>query len=198
MIAQVTRPRIVGIDPSLTASGVARSDGHTKVLGISGVTKMPLPQRGREICRLAARVVDESIFPGGITRELKLPRLAVIELPSVATGYGGNLERIGLFWEIVRQLQMFDVPVVAPTAPQRLKYLFGKGAGSKTAVVEAVTRTYPDFETGGDDNICDAIVYLAMGLDQYGHPLVPVSADRRKVLAEIRNPDKSSAWPEIL
>jgi crossover junction endodeoxyribonuclease RuvC len=90
-----------------------------------------------------------------------------------------------------------QIPYVE-VAPATLKvYATGSGATSgenkvtKTQVMAEVFATYGGLlNIPQDDNACDALVMLAMVLDQYGQPLAEVPQIRRRALAAVD-------WPEL-
>ncbi|MFC6081052.1 hypothetical protein [Sphaerisporangium aureirubrum] len=174
-------PRVVGLDISLTASGIASSTGWAETVGAGGITKLPVWDRRDALVGLA----------GEICALVKQPDLAVLEANAAAAAYGGASERAGLWWLVVDRLRMAGVPVAAVTPGQLKLYALGKGSGTKGAVIEAVTRRWPEFRTGGDDDLCDAVVLCAMGLDHLGAPLAPMPRPHRAALDKV-------AWPEAV
>jgi crossover junction endodeoxyribonuclease RuvC len=155
--------QIVGLDIALTATGIAH--GRTcKTLGRDGITKLPFHQRMVTLQMLAWLIIEE-IPPAEDEDE---PGLAVVELPNMAMAAGGQLERSILWWEVIRNLSLNNYEVACPTQSQRLKFLTGKGSGTKGTVIEQVTRRWPEYELGGDDNRADAVVYYKMGVAQLG------------------------------
>lgn len=117
--------------------------------------------------------------------------MVCIELPAFSRAGGGTLERSSLWWLVARSLRRREVPVAEVFAQQRMTYATGKGSAGKGAIVDAVARRWPQFETGGDDNLADAAVLAAMGADRLGHPLAPMPLTHRKALDKVR-------WPESL
>ena len=172
--------RSVGIDLSLTGTGIADNWGLCAVVGRKGITTMTLDQR---IDTLDVLTEDVCIWVGH-------PSLAVIELPAYSKFGAGSVERHALWWLVVRKLRMRGVPVAEVTGTGRLVYALGKGVGSKSAVVEAVTRRWPQFETDGNDNAADAVVLAAMGADHLGEPLTEMPKTHRRALVAV-------AWPEL-
>jgi crossover junction endodeoxyribonuclease RuvC len=85
------------------------------------------------------------------------------------------------------------IPYVLVQPAQLKLYACGKGGGvdtGKDAVLLAVERRYGAHATVRDNNQADALILLAMGLDQYGTPLATVPAKHRAALAKV-------AWPEL-
>lgn len=121
------------------------------------------------------------------------PDLAVIEAPAYSRTGGGSHERSGLWWRVVRRLLAQGVPVVEVAPTQRCRYATGKGSATKGAVVDAVARRWPQYQTGGNDNACDAVVLAAMGADHLGHPTAIVPATHRTALDRMTWPEEVSA-----
>ena len=185
--AQATRPpRVVGLDLSLTATGIASSAGWCRLVGHpsrrpgTGITQLPLPQRLEALRDLVYRV----------TRDIGALDLAVIEAPAVSRSGGGAHERGWLWWRIYGYLADAEIPVATMTPGQLKTYATGKGNGTKSAVVDAVARRWPDWETGGDDNLADAVVLMAAGMDQLGYPVAPMPRAHRAVLERV-------TWPHM-
>lgn len=178
--------RIVGIDPSLTGTGIAWYAGVDGAgccsLGERGITTLPLPARVAAIDGLISRIL-------GTVGHADLYLIeAQITFATVRGASGAQLERSALWWLLYRRLIRAGcgVAVVAPSQLQ--KYATGKGGGSKTAVVDAVARRLPVFPTGGDNNMADAAVLCAMGADWLGQPIAPMPADHRQVLTKVNWP----------
>lgn len=174
--------RVIGIDPSLTATGIASSAGWTEVTGEDGKRTDGYPERLARLRRVSRAAWDLLGAPDGI-------ELAVIEGPAYSRGDPGTWDRAYLWWNLVDHLAVFGVPVAVVTTTQLKVYATGKGTAGKGAVIDAVARRWPQYETGGDDNAADAAVLLAMGLDRLGRPLAPVPQAHRRALDKI-------AWPE--
>jgi crossover junction endodeoxyribonuclease RuvC len=169
----MTRP-IVGVDLSLTATGLAWNDGRLRLHGRAGLTDLPLMERGAALLALADELrlllgVGTPGWPGALP-PAEWPALVLIEtLPTSRTAV--QAERAYLWHEFVRQLVVLGVPVVDVTPGQIKQYVTGHGGAGKGRVIEQVTRRFPAFETGGDDNLADATVLAAMGADLLGAPL---------------------------
>ncbi|MGR3875730.1 hypothetical protein ACUXZZ_45175 (plasmid) [Streptomyces graminifolii] len=179
-----TGPHVVGLDLSLTATGIASTDGWTDVIGFKGrtsketITNLPFPRRSRELQNLCALIV----------LQVGAPDLVVIERPAVSRAGGGAHERAWLWWETYRLLLAQDIPVGFLTTNQLKLYATGKGSGTKGPVIDAVARRWPDWATNGDDNRADAVVLMAAGRDRLGHPLATVPKAHRAAI------DKAD-WP---
>jgi Holliday junction resolvasome RuvABC endonuclease subunit len=180
----VSAPVAVGLDLSLTGSGVASSLGWCERVGASDITTMDLDDRLAAVGNLVGKILD---LTGGGGR---WPEVVCVEVPAFSRSGGGVLERSALWWNVVAALRRREVPVVEIYIGQRMRYATGKGSASKGAVIDAVARRWPQFETGGDDNLADAAVLAAMGADWLGAPIGAVPATHRKALDGVEWPEK--------
>ncbi len=173
---------ILGIDPSLTGTGLARIDTDD-VLTIETWT---IASKGKADATLAQRCKRLQQIAGTIS--LYDADLVVIESPSLGQArQGGTLDRNGLWWLIVDGL--YSRPIV-DIAPSTLKvYATGKGNASKGAVIEAATRRYSHVATDGDDNRCDALVLAAIGHHLLtGKALVDLPLTHTRALDKVARP----------
>lgn len=174
---------VVGVDTSLTASGLASSHGWCRTVGYSDaknpITKLPVRQRLTALEGVRADVLCA----------IGTPALAVMETAAYSRAGGGGHERGWLWWEVYGGLVRAGVPVALMDPRQRMLYATGKGNATKSAVVDAVARRWPAWETAGDDNQADGVVLMAAGLDWLGQPLVKMPATHRRAL-------ERAEWPE--
>lgn len=159
--------KVVGLDPSLTATGVASTSGQTRLL-------RPGKRRGPE--RLVwIRENILSLVSGA--------ELVVVEGYSYgsqhshahALGELGGVVRVALFEAGIPYL---DIP------PSTLKkYATGKGNAKKELVlVEAVKRLdYP----GANDNEADALWLRAIGREVLGDPIVELPKVHLKAMEKV-------------
>lgn len=182
-----TQPTVIGLDTSLTATGIASSRGWCEVIGYKrprakdpGITQLPHAERLTAMRNLLAQV----------TTAIGCPDLAVMELPAPSRSGGGAHERGWFWWEIYRHLTTSYIPVGLLTPNQRGLYATGKGQAGKGAVVDAVARRFPDWATEGDDNAADAVVLMAAGRDWLGAPITTMPKTHRAAL------DKA-VWPTL-
>lgn len=175
--------RVLGIDPSLTATAVASSSGWVEICGRAGKRTDGYPER---LDRLDDVLQDVKTLLGGCWDT----ELAVLEGPAYSRSDPSMFDRAWLWWQIYRRFTDLSIPVAVVTPGQAKQYATGKGNAPKGAVIDAVARRWPDYATAGDDNACDAVALLAMGLDHLGRPLAAMPAAHRQVLAKVR-------WPAI-
>jgi hypothetical protein len=98
-----TPPRVVGLDISLTGTGIACSAGWCDAIGLNGVTTKPLAERDTIIVNLA---YDIAQHVGPETA------LVVIEMPAYSRSGGGAHERSGLWWRVVHHLLAWEIKLL--------------------------------------------------------------------------------------
>lgn len=174
-------PIVVGLDLSLTGTGVAGSAGWTDVIRPSAKL------RGHNRLHHVRAAVLEMI-PADIA-------MVVVEGPSYgnqgSSRQSGHHERAGLWWLVTHALWTRDIAYAVASPASRAKYATGKGNAGKADVIRETTRRFGWF-AGGEDE-ADALVLAAMGADWLGHPLAPMPATHRRALDNVRWPDSLSA-----
>lgn len=161
---------VVGIDLSLTSTGIAVLNGEHHTLyrvRSSGKKDDTLAQRRARLDSIAGQVVNVAVSHA--------PDLVVIEGPSMNSQHGHPHDRSGLWWLVVFSLQGRGLSVMEVPPNNRIKYATGKGAGpdaSKDAVLTAVVRRYSDIEVKGNDQ-ADALLLAAIGRRMLGDPIEP-------------------------
>lgn len=173
----------IGIDLSLTATGIASSRGWCLKLGVDGITKLPLTERIAALRALRLRLATE----------IGHPDIVCIETPALSRSRGGAFERGWLWFAVTGALMDLEVPIVGVDNTQLKLYATGKGGTNKGEVLVAVTKRWPQFETKGDDNMADATVLAAIGADLLGEPLCPMPATHRAALAKLALPTGAPA-----
>lgn len=175
---------VIGLDLSLTASGIATPDG-VHLIRSSGCTGATLRVRRARLDDIATQVglaVAEHATHGH-------DALVVIEQPAFSRTTGHQHDRSGLWWLVVNEL-LSAGHLVAEVPPTTLKkYATGKGQAKKGAMGDAAARRIPDVDTGGDDNMVDALWLRAMGCDHLGWPLAPMPQAHRAALEAVKWPD---------
>ncbi|MHA6764783.1 hypothetical protein [Streptacidiphilus sp. PAMC 29251] len=183
--ATTTGPTVIGLDTSLTATGIASSNGWCETVGYTDkknpLTKLPHRQRLEAM----------TVLLGQVLLVVGHPDLVVLEAPSFASLGGGGHERAWLWWELYRTLTGRSIPVGLMAPSLRMLYATGKGSATKNVVVDAVARRWPDWATGGDDNQADAVVLMAAGRDWAGHPITDMPKPNRAAV-------ERAVWPEGL
>lgn len=164
--------RIMGLDLSMTATGVAFPDGSTAVIKPAGEGD--------------ARLLSIEQWTNKAIHVAR-PQLAVIE--QFGAFQGSAARTVPMVHAVVRLCLMHaGVPYVLFT-PQTLKtFATGKHTADKTAMMLAAYKRMDREFT--DDNECDAAWLRAAGHYAYGKPVVEVPKAHTEVLHSV-------AWPRI-
>ena len=168
--------KVVGLDLSLTSTGIAIAD---EVTNHSCYTLKP-KQRGHErLAAILARIMVEASDAD----------LAVVEGPSYGSTGSAFHQLAGLWWLITQNLWDLNIPY-AEIAPGTLKkFATGSGTAGKDAMLLATARRFPSFS--GDNNAADALWLAAAGADHLGWPLVQLPESHRAALTKV-------AWPQLI
>lgn len=168
----MSAPRVLGLDLSMTATGVALPSGLT-------LTIKPKGSGDQRLVQITADIMGATV--GGVD-------LIVLEdMP--ARLMANAAKAIGFVHGAVRlSLLRAAIPYVA-ISPATLKaYATGKGNADKAAMaVAAFKRTGLE---DVDDNQVDAAWLRWAGLDYLGHPEFPLPQAQRDRLAKVD-------WPEV-
>lgn len=163
---------VLGLDLSMTATGIAFPDGRTLTVATNAKHKDARLGVIRDAVTMALTGVDlvvmEEAPPG-----LKGPAIKAIHMVQGAV-----------------RVALLDMGVpYAVVNPSTLKaYATGKKGADKTAMaMAAFKRAALEFP---DDNQCDAWWLLAMGLDRFGQAVVTVPQAQRAFLDSV-------AWPDV-
>lgn len=174
-------PEVIGIDPSMTCTGVV-SYGSAERIRTTGKRTDTLTDRSVRMRAIADRI-NYIITVGDDPVDL-----VVIEGPSYASRDAGQWDRAGLWWSIVQPLLMGGTPVAVIPPACLKKYATGKGNAPKDQVMLAASKRYPNLGIV-DNNTADAAVLYAMGCDWLKHQLESVPQVNRDALAKCD-------WPE--
>lgn len=171
---------VVGLDLSLTNSGICLPNGQTGLVGKTGIASLCVAEQRQVIAELARRITDQ-VYPhvdaGGI---------AVVENLDMSNSYGGAIERVVLWWDVVGMLIDYGLRVATPTSAQVKMYATGNGNATKGVVIEAVTRQWPHLQHGGNDNRADAAAMYALGMGLLGQPLSQLPKTHTRALEKVR------------
>ncbi|GGS88259.1 hypothetical protein ACFFV7_51120 [Nonomuraea spiralis] len=163
-------PHVVGLDLSLTGTGIATADGT-----LSRVRTGDL-RGGPRMSWIASH-----IFGDGLTQAADL---VVVEGPSYGSQSGaGHHEAAGLWWHVIYRLHVFEVPYAVIPPSTLKKYAAGRGNATKPDMRVALLQRAGLDER--DDNKVDAWWLRAAGLDHLGHPPVDLPKGQREALAKV-------------
>lgn len=149
--------RVLGIDPSLTSTGLALVEDGV----VSELTRVRSKEKGHERIQEIVDAVEKLATPG---------TLVGIEGTAMNAKGSSVVQIFGLWGVLTHALWFAGFPyyVVAPSG--RCRYATGKGNAHKDEVLAAVVKRYPDVDVTGND-VADALLIAAMGARQVGEPL---------------------------
>lgn len=170
----MTAPTIVGVDLSITATGIWLGGGVTVRTNAAD----PIELRLLSIRRAVLAAAPLGFVPHG----------GVVALEDFVTK-SPAASVLGMVHGIVRvALVEAGVPFVLVPPSSLKKYITGKGNADKATMrMETYKRFGIDI---ADDNQCDAFGLRVMALDAYGHPLADLPAAQRDALEKV-------AWPSL-
>lgn len=166
--------RVIGLDLSITATGIALADGQ--LLTVGG----PAAMGDRRLVDIAARI-DDAV-------QEHWPHLVVIEdLPTHAHGAGIT----GMVHGVARlTLLRRHIPYALVIPSTLKKYATGNGGASKSDMRMALyQRAGLDIR---DDNQADAAWLRAAGLDHLGEPPLVMPKVNRAALTKVTWPNLST------
>lgn len=178
----VTAPAVIGLDLSLTSTGIADKHGNLTIAG-------GLAQLGDKRLHIIAHAVRKAatVWPAGGqggSADPVVVDLAVIELlPQHMKSAGVT----GMVHGVVRVVLMeLRVPYVHVTPSSLKQYATGRGNADKGDMREALRARTGVYEK--DDNKVDAWWLRAMGLDHLGHPVIGLPKSHRVALDKVEWP----------
>ena len=190
--------RVIGLDLSLRATGLAVIDTDTGAIDVQVIKTATAPfvssdhQKTLWTLKRIQTVVAQVCTPAMAWRGRTGATLACIEGPSFGSKGGAADERAGLRWRVLEALGDWMTPfaVVPPTTLKA--YATGKGNADKMLVMQAAMKRLgdrcPDLP---DDNACDALWLALAAAHRVGAPQVDLPA------AQVARLDAVS-WPELL
>lgn len=170
--------RIVGIDISLTSTGLAEwydGDRRTAHHGQKGKLTDTLQQRGARLQRSRDETIKWCL-------QDEQADVALIESHTFAAKGGSQHDRSGLWWLVVRDLFDLGIKVVEISPSQIKQFATGKGNAPKEAVMLATARRHPDIEFTTDDE-ADALNLVDMALVHRG--MLSATAIQHKSLLKV-------------
>jgi crossover junction endodeoxyribonuclease RuvC len=185
--------RIVGVDTSLSATGVAVIDPDG-VLTLQRVKSKPTT-KGDHVAmltrleRIVADIRAAVRVPLDEPRDIRIA--AAIEGPSYGSKGAAVHDIAGLWWMTFRMLSdLADAVVVIPPATLK-QYVTGKGNAPKDLVLMSIVRQHEE-AAPADNNEADALGMAAMIARQLGGPIESREyAHMTATLAKV-------AWPSLL
>ncbi|MEU7640973.1 hypothetical protein AB0C11_33730 [Streptomyces sp. NPDC039016] len=182
------QPRVIGLDLSLTSTGVASRDW----------AKALRPGKRRSHDRM-------DWLCGHIHADVKEADLVVVEGAAYAQGgQAGHHELAGLWWLVTQDLWRHRIPYAVANPHHRTIYATGRANPAQSYPLKERSRVAKGMvravaaeryciacEGPGRYDQADATILAAMGLDWLGYPTVPMPDTHRRALKAVQWPDLS-------
>ena len=151
---------ILGVDPSLTSTGVCLISG-------SMITAAAVCSKGKRDDTLPMRVARLDLLVAGVRPWVPAGGLVVIEGPAFGAPGGSTWDRAGLWHRLVSMFFELGCEVAVVGNTTRAKWATGSGKGDKASVAVAVSRLAPEVHLESSDP-ADALVLALMGAQATG------------------------------
>lgn len=189
--------RILGIDSSLTATGLARIDlavwppqnppraEDEPVSFHADVATVAAPKPGKDkskraMCRRVNALIEQ--IEWCFTEDK--PDAAGLEGLAYSAGNSSAWVLAWVFGRVIELCETYDVPLTIVATSARAKYATGKGNADKDTVTLAAAKQFPEAEIT-NNNEADAIIVGAVVCHQLGVPILPVTQYRLDVISNL-------------
>jgi len=192
-------PRVLGIDTSLTATGLARIDFTpsspalpTGTMEIATATVgAPKPSKDKSKRAMARRV-------NALLSQIELGILSdsgpddpppdLIAMEGLAYGAKGESAWVlpWVFGRVIELAEKYDIPLIIVATSARAKYATGNGRSDKDAVLASAIKLWPEADIA-NNNEGDAVVVGAVGCHYLGFPICASTVYRAEVLAKVEH-----------
>jgi crossover junction endodeoxyribonuclease RuvC len=173
---------VVGLDLSLTGTGVAASSGVATFKPAARIT----PSKKNPITdHIRMRWVRERVLN---FVEENSPRMVVVEGLAFNSRTGKATERAGLWWLINMPLWEAEIPVAVVAPTTRAMYGTGRGNADKETVFAETLRRFGGIFDIKNNNEADAVLLYAMGMERLGAPLVDLPATHTRAMGSVNWP----------
>lgn len=153
------QPAVVGIDPSLTSTGIAVIQWTAPATPRVDVYRVRSKSAGGAWFPRYQRIKDMS---AEILKSVPPHSIVAMEGPAYSSTTGHVHDRAGLWWTLYNDITGWTTrePVIVPIQA-RIRYALGKGVGSKDAVLAEAVRRYPSVPINQND-MADAMLIAAL------------------------------------
>lgn len=184
----MSRPlRIVALDLSLTATGIASTHDSTGEPRLA--CRTVTPRKRPSETAIDHQRLHETFIAVATALAFK-PDLVVVEFLPHVSGTGAVPLRLAELHGALKHFMWSKGHRYVDVEPQHLKtYATGKGNANKEQVREAVIARYGRRLHIGSFDEADAVTLLAMALDAYGQALEPVTSKQGRGASAVTWPD---------
>lgn len=181
--------KVVGVDLSLTATGIAIIEADEVGVVSKPVTKLIKSKPEGSFSQansIHGRFGRLEAIAAAVIAECKDADLVLIEGPSLGSKHGSQWDRAGLWWWVVSILETLGTPIAEVPPTTLKKWATNSGAASKTAVGVGISKIWPDAEIK-DDNQADALCLATIAAQRLGFQ-VPSKAYHDVAVAKVNWP----------
>ena len=189
--------RVLGIDTSLTGTGLCRADiddepeeglGTYAAVMETATVRAPGPSKTDKSKRAMARRVNALVeqIEEAILDGVKPDLISMESLAYAAKGEGVWVLP-WIFGRVVELAERYDIPLIVVGTSQVKKYILGKGAGPGTDKDNVMLAAEKRFRPAGisNNNEADATVCCAVGCRYLGKPIDSVPKDNQTIMAKV-------------
>lgn len=166
-------PRVLGVDPSLTAFGLCRIDvepggdpvNQPAIIDVCTLsTFKPRLKTKREYSVRVSHTIDQV--------ECALEGVDLVSMEGLAYGAKGEAVWVlpWIFGRVIDLCEKHDKELIIVATSQRARYATGKGNANKEAVLLAAVARFPGV-TLTNNNESDALICAAVGCRHLGFPV---------------------------
>lgn len=160
--------RILGIDPSLTATATCLVGDPGGITVEVSRTKPTGPTAAAKLDRMHQQVAFAAEYAANAD-------LVLIEAPSFGSKGSATRDLAGLWWLMFAELMRYPAPVGVVSPSVLKKWVTGSGNADKFRVGQHIAKRWPDLELRSDDQ-ADALALASIGLHHAGElPWTPTA-----------------------
>jgi Holliday junction resolvasome RuvABC endonuclease subunit len=173
--------RVVGLDLSLTGTGIASIGEH----GFDAIETIKTPKAKIEGHERLHRILN------AVTGHTFGADLVVVEGPSFGSQGNALHQMGGLWWLVTHRLWSTSVPYIIATPSQVKKFATGSGTADKDRVIAETVRRWPRLDIR-DNNQADALNLALIGKRFLGEPADDYPKTHTVVLDKIRETQEAA------
>ena len=167
---------IVGVDPSMTGTGIAiydvvRNATTTHLVKSKAPEVLDRNKKGKKVKPpWPVRLDRHQAIVDKVLEIVPTNSFVVYEGPAYSAQGSATHDIGGIWWLMAVALQQHGCTVLVVGPTSRAKYATGVGNAAKGTVMASVIKRYPEYEIA-NDNVADAVVFLAIGRRLLGTPI---------------------------
>ncbi|MGW4123652.1 hypothetical protein [Nocardia sp. NPDC004711] len=194
-------PTVVGIDPSLTSTGLAiiRTTPPGDPWGLDPVEFRTIASTGKKGDTWAQRSERlRSLRDRTMNRVPRDAELVVLEGPALGVRGPGQHDSAWYRGKLYDACAALGIPVLVCPPTSRAKWATDNGHASKVDVAVAISKLWPHAEFRGDDQ-ADALCLASIGAQHLGLPVPYRVLERHKLaICKLEWPDLSPVRDRII